>query len=51
VRVHVEPDLVVPGTHHVDVTPWEPPARSGPADVDLPRGLLVSIEAIAVLPA
>jgi 2-iminobutanoate/2-iminopropanoate deaminase len=26
------------------------PARSAPANVKLPRGLLVSIEAIAVLP-
>jgi 2-iminobutanoate/2-iminopropanoate deaminase len=26
------------------------PARSAPADVRLPRGLLVSIDAIAVLP-
>jgi len=31
--------------------PEPPPARSAPANVDLPRGLLVSIEAIAVLPA
>lgn len=31
--------------------PDPPPARSAPADVTLPRGLLVSIEAIAVLPA
>jgi 2-iminobutanoate/2-iminopropanoate deaminase len=30
--------------------PDPPPARSAPADVDLPRGLLVSIEAIALLP-
>jgi 2-iminobutanoate/2-iminopropanoate deaminase len=30
--------------------PDPPPARSAPADVRLPRGLLVSIEAIAVLP-
>ncbi len=29
--------------------PDPPPARSGPANVDLPRGLLVSIEGIAVL--
>jgi 2-iminobutanoate/2-iminopropanoate deaminase len=28
-----------------------PPARSAPANVRLPRGLLVSIEAIAVLPS
>jgi 2-iminobutanoate/2-iminopropanoate deaminase len=31
--------------------PDPPPARSAPANVQLPRGLLVSIEAIAVLPA
>ena len=31
--------------------PDPPPARSAPANVKLPRGLLVSIEAIAVLPA
>lgn len=31
--------------------PEPPPARSAPANVRLPRGLLVSIEAIAVLPA
>ena len=30
--------------------PDPPPARSAPAYVRLPRGLLVSIEAIAVLP-
>jgi 2-iminobutanoate/2-iminopropanoate deaminase len=30
--------------------PEPPPARSAPANVELPRGLLVSIEAIAVLP-
>jgi 2-iminobutanoate/2-iminopropanoate deaminase len=30
--------------------PDPPPARSAPAGVRLPRGLLVSIEAIAVLP-
>lgn len=30
--------------------PDPPPARSAPADVTLPRGLLVSIEGIAVLP-
>jgi 2-iminobutanoate/2-iminopropanoate deaminase len=29
--------------------PDPPPARSAPANVTLPRGLLVSIEAIAVL--
>jgi len=31
--------------------PDPPPARSAPANVSLPRGLLVSIEAIAVHPA
>lgn len=31
--------------------PDPPPARSAPANVNLPRNLLVSIEAIAVLPA
>ena len=30
--------------------PNPPPARSAPANVRLPRGLLVSIEAVAVLP-
>ncbi len=30
--------------------PDPPPARSAPANVRLPRGLLVSIEAVAVLP-
>jgi 2-iminobutanoate/2-iminopropanoate deaminase len=30
--------------------PTPPPARSAPANVDLPRGLLISIEAIAALP-
>ena len=31
--------------------PDPPPARSAPAGIQLPHGLLVSIEAIAVLPA
>ena len=31
--------------------PDPPPARSAPANIDLPRGLLLSIEAIAVMPA
>jgi 2-iminobutanoate/2-iminopropanoate deaminase len=31
--------------------PDPPPARSAPAHVRLPRGLLVSTEAIAVLPS
>ena len=30
--------------------PQPPPARSAPANVNLPRGLLISIDAIAVLP-
>jgi 2-iminobutanoate/2-iminopropanoate deaminase len=30
--------------------PDPPPARSAPANVELPHGLLISIEAIAVLP-
>ncbi len=30
--------------------PDPPPARSAPANVQLPRGLKISIEAIAVLP-
>jgi 2-iminobutanoate/2-iminopropanoate deaminase len=30
--------------------PDPPPARSAPANVKLPRGLLISIEAIAVIP-
>lgn len=30
--------------------PDPPPARSAPANVRLPRGLLISIDAIAVLP-
>jgi 2-iminobutanoate/2-iminopropanoate deaminase len=34
--------------HHL---PDPPPARSAPANVRLPRGLLVSIEAIAMLPS
>ena len=31
--------------------PAPPPARSAPANIELPRGLLLSIEAIAVVPA
>ena len=30
--------------------PEPPPARSAPANVNLPRGLLISIDAVAVLP-
>lgn len=35
---------------HARFMPDPPPARSAPANVRLPRGLLVSIEAIALLP-
>jgi len=31
--------------------PDPPPARSAPANVALPRGLLISIDAVAVIPA
>ncbi len=31
--------------------PDPPPARSAPANVELPRGLLISIDGIAVIPA
>lgn len=31
--------------------PDPPPARSAPANIALPRGLLISIEAVAVLPS
>lgn len=31
--------------------PDPPPARSAPANVQLPHGLLISIDAIALLPA
>ena len=31
--------------------PDPPPARSAPANIELPRGLLLSIEAIAMVPA
>jgi 2-iminobutanoate/2-iminopropanoate deaminase len=31
--------------------PDPPPARAAPANVALPRGLLISIDAIAVLPS
>jgi 2-iminobutanoate/2-iminopropanoate deaminase len=57
-------DLVKTTIYYADVTtfaelnevyarhmPDPPPARSAPANVSLPHGLLVSIEAIAVLPA
>jgi 2-iminobutanoate/2-iminopropanoate deaminase len=34
-----------------DRMPHPPPARSAPANIELPRGLFLSIEAIAVVPA
>ncbi len=36
---------------YVRYMPEPPPARSAPANVNLPHGLLISIDAIAVLPA
>ena len=57
-------DLVKTTTYYTDVAdfatlnevyarhmPDPPPARSAPANVRLPRGLLVSIDAIAALPS
>ena len=57
-------DLVKTTTFYTDVAdfatlnevyarhmPDPPPARSAPANVRLPRGLLVSIDAIAALPS
>jgi 2-iminobutanoate/2-iminopropanoate deaminase len=35
---------------YVRYMPDPPPARSAPANVNLPRGLLISIDAIAVVP-
>jgi 2-iminobutanoate/2-iminopropanoate deaminase len=35
---------------YVQFMPDPPPARSAPANVALPRGLLISIDAIAMLP-
>ena len=35
---------------YAQFTPDLPPARSAPANVALPRGLLISIDAIAMLP-
>lgn len=43
-------DFVVLNEVYARHMPDPPPARSAPADVRLPRGLLISIDAIAVLP-
>jgi 2-iminobutanoate/2-iminopropanoate deaminase len=44
-------DFPAINTIYARYMPDPPPARSAPANVALPRGLLVSIEAIATLPA
>jgi 2-iminobutanoate/2-iminopropanoate deaminase len=44
-------DFAAINTVYARYMPEPPPARSAPANVNLPRGLLISIDAIAVLPA
>jgi 2-iminobutanoate/2-iminopropanoate deaminase len=44
-------DFAVINAVYARYMPDPPPARSAPANVNLPRGLLISIDAIAVLPA
>jgi 2-iminobutanoate/2-iminopropanoate deaminase len=44
-------DFAVVNAVYARHMPDPPPARSAPANVSLPRGLLISIDAIAVLPA
>jgi 2-iminobutanoate/2-iminopropanoate deaminase len=44
-------DFAVINAVYARYMPEPPPARSAPANVNLPRGLLISIDAIAVLPA
>ena len=44
-------DFAMINTVYARYMPEPPPARSAPANVNLPRGLLISIDAIAVLPA
>ena len=44
-------DFAAINTVYARYMPEPPPARSAPANVDLPHGLLISIDAIAVLPA
>lgn len=43
-------DFAALNTIYAQHMPTPPPARSAPANVRLPRGLLVSIDAIATLP-
>lgn len=44
-------DFAVINEIYAEHMPDPPPARSAPANVKLPHGLLISIDAIAVLPA
>ena len=44
-------DFAVINAVYARYMPEPPPARSAPANVNLPHGLLISIDAIAVLPA
>ena len=44
-------DFAVINAIYARFMPDPPPARSAPANVKLPRNLLISIEAVAVLPA
>jgi 2-iminobutanoate/2-iminopropanoate deaminase len=44
-------DFAVINAVYARYMPDPPPARSAPANVELPRGLLISIDAIAALPA
>ena len=43
-------DLTAINTIYAQFMPDPPPARSAPANVALPHGLLISIDAIAMLP-
>jgi 2-iminobutanoate/2-iminopropanoate deaminase len=47
---HVE-DFATINVVYARFMPDPPPARSAPANVVLPRGLLISIDAVAVLPS
>jgi 2-iminobutanoate/2-iminopropanoate deaminase len=44
-------DFATINTAYAHFMPDPPPARSAPANVVLPRGLLISIDAVAVLPS
>ena len=44
-------DFVTMNEVYARFMPDPPPSRSAPANVALPRGLLISIEAVAVLPS